>query len=250
MCLTFHVKDTILSVKSPLHMQRMGVKNMEALLAALARSPLFAGIAERELPALLDNLGAREVSATQGVAILGVGDLPDHVGVVLEGELQVVRDDAQGGRALLTTLWPGDYYGEALACAGVEHSPVSVVAAAPSRVLRIPFAKLQASGGAGGALQCALIWNLAGIIAKKNLMLQRRMELLEKKSIRERVLGYLAAQMPPSGRAFTVPMNRSELASYLAVDRSALSRELGRLRDESVIRYEGNRFELLSQSSR
>lgn len=215
---------------------------MEEFGAALGRTPLFQGIGPDELTELLSCLEAREAFVPRGATALRIGDAPDHIGIVLEGELRIAREDADGQRAILAALWPGDYYGEALACAGVAHSPVSVEAVAPSRVLRLPYENLVRPCRGACASHRVLATNLASIIAKKNLVLQRRMEILERKSIRERVMLYLTGQMPGIGRPFVVAMNRGEMAAYLAVDRSALSRELGRLREDGILSFEGSRF--------
>ncbi len=226
-------------------MQRQGVFFVGEFGAVLRRTPLLKGIDSGDLEKMLGCLGAWEADVNQGEKALTMGDAPDHIGILLMGELQIVREDENGGRALLTTLWPGDYYGEALACAGVMHSPVSVEAVAASRVLKVPNHRLMEPCANACAFHRQLIRNLASIIAKKNLMLQKRMEILEKKSIRDRVMLFLSGQMREAGKGFSLAMSRGEMADYLAVDRSALSRELGRLRDEGVLAFDGNRFVVL-----
>ncbi len=208
-------------------------------------SPLLASIEERDIPSLLSCLGATEVSVPRDGFAMMAGDEPDHIGIVLEGRLQVIREDDSGSRALLSLLSPGDFYGETLACAGVVQSPVSVVAGQPSRVLKLGFRRILSTCPNSCAFHSALVGNMVAVIARKNLMLQSRMEILDKKTIRERLLLYLTNQKKQRGEKFAVPFDRSELAEYLAVDRSALSREMGRMRDEGVIRFHKNQFEVV-----
>jgi CRP-like cAMP-binding protein len=167
------------------------------------------------------------------------------MGIVLHGALRVIREDDMGDRAILAALGPGDFFGETLACAGVKESPVSVLAVAASTVLRLKVHRILTMCESACAFHAALIRNLVGILAGKNIQLQGRMEILEKKTIRERVLAYLLSRQATPGDFFSTPFNRSSLADYLAVDRCALSRALGRLREERVLEFQGNIFRVM-----
>ena len=72
------------------------------------------------------------------------------------------------------------------------------------------------------------------------------MEILSKKTIREKLMAFFALQKNiANSNVFTIPYNREQLSNYLYVDRSALSRELGKMRDEGLIRFKKNKFELI-----
>lgn len=219
---------------------------MKNYIPLLKKSPLFAAIDENELPVLLGCLGAVTSEVAKGGFALLAGDKPDHIGILLDGKLEISREDAAGNRALIASLNPGDFYGEALACAGAEHSPVSVSASQKSTVLRIAFARILISCPNSCGFHTRLIVNMVGIIARKNLVLQSRMEILDKKTIRERLLLYLSQEFIRHGSSFAIPFDRAELSEYLAVDRSALSREMGRLRDEGIIEFKKNMFSILA----
>lgn len=218
---------------------------MKEYLSIVTKNPLFASIAEAEIRALLTCLGAEQSEIPRDGFALMAGDTPNYIGIVLEGKLQINREDAEGNRALLDTLFPGDFFGETLVCAEVKHSPVSILAVAPSKVMKLDFRRLLTVCPNSCGFHATLIRNMLGVIARKNLLLQGRMEILDKKTIRERILFYLLRFQKQHGAPFTVPLNRNELADYLGVDRSALSRELGRLRDEGVLHYHKNLFSFL-----
>lgn len=218
---------------------------MRKFLSLLMKNPLFESIHESEIQSLLSCLDAEQSEIPKDGFALMAGDRPNYIGIVLEGKLQIGREDAEGNRTLLDTLFPGDFFGETLVCAGVEHSPVSILAVAPSKVLKLDFRRLLKVCPNSCEFHSTIIRNMVGVIAWKNLLLQGRMEILDQKTIRERLLVYLSRNQKRHGEAFTVPLNRNELAEYLAVDRSALSRELGRLQDEGLIRYHKNEFSLL-----
>lgn len=211
----------------------------------LARVRLFEGMEPAERSAVLDCLGARVRTLAKDDRALAAGDRPDQVGILLEGSLRVVREDAEGGRMLIAPLLPGELFAEALCCAGVRESPVSVVADSEATVMLIVFSRMLRTCSQACGHHRKLVENMLRVIAAKSLELQGRIELLSGKTIRTRLMRYLSAVAARQGRDFSIPFNREELADYLAVDRSALSRELARLKGEGVIDYWKNRFKLL-----
>ncbi len=217
---------------------------MQTYAPALQRIPLFQGITESEIAALLTCVGAAAVTVAKGEFALIAGDAPDYVGIVLHGQLEISRVDADGNRAILSKIGAGDCFAETLACAGIPHSPVNVLATELSRVVKLPYQRILTSCGNACAFHGRLLSNMLGILARKNLTLQQRMEILDKKTIRERLMLYLSRQTEQQGDPFRAPFDRNGLAEYLAVDRSALSREIGRLREEGAIRVERNVFSL------
>lgn len=221
---------------------------MKKLSGFLMHVPLFAHIADPEIDVLLSCLGGHVRAVEKGEVVLRAGDPVTQVGVVLEGMLQIAREDAEGGRVLLMVIGPNDFFGEALSCAGVKRSPVTVSAESASTVLLVDFKKILGTCSRSCTYHTQLIENMMGILAKKNLFLQERMEVLSKKTIREKLLRYLEGMAPRAGVPVTIPLNRNALADYLGVDRSALSRELGRLRDEGVLQFRKNIFTLREKS--
>lgn len=211
----------------------------------LLRSPLFAGITPDDLTAMLACLRARRVGYPRDAAILMAGDPARDIGVVVSGRAQVERDDAFGNRAILTDLNPGDMFAEAFVCAGVKEMPLSVIAAEACEVLWIDYGRVISTCTSGCAFHEALIRNMLSILAGKNILLNGKIEALSARTTRDKLLTYLSAQARRAGGGtFAIPFSRQELADYLAVDRSALSREIGAMAREGLIRCDRNRFEL------
>ncbi len=218
------------------------MKSYETVLLSV---PLFQGIAPEELGPLLACLGVKQKTVPRDGMALAAGGKVDSIGIVLEGRFLIVREDAKGNRSLLSTLGPGDFFGEALCCAGVEESPVSVVADTDGEVLQLDFQRILHTCSNACSFHTKLLENMLAVLAGKNLSMQRRMELLSEKSIRVRLIRYLESAAQQHGREFSIPMNREELADFLGADRSALSRELSRLKAEGRIDYWKNHFKLL-----
>ena len=221
---------------------------MENHIEAIGLCPLFEGISRGELQRVLRCIGAAEVSVRPGSYLLLAGERPQQIGVVLEGSLQVERQTPSGDSMIIAALGPGDIYAEALCCAGAPESPVSVRAASRGAVLKIPFGRHIIHTCQD---RCAgysdLVLNMTEILAQKSLFLQRRVDVLGQRSIRQKVLSYLEGVEHLPGQVFRVPLDRGAMAEYLAVDRSALSRELSALRRDGLLDYHKNAFRLLRE---
>ena len=206
---------------------------------------LFEGIAPAEVTRLISCLGVRTRSCKKGETILREGDVVDFIGIVLYGSVQVSRTDPVGNRILLSSFGPGTVFAESLSCAGVAKSPVSVVSAEDSSILFIPCHRVLRSCESACSYHTTLIENLTKLLARKNLLLNSRIEIIAKRTIREKVLAFLEQERGASGGdTITVRYSRNEMADFLCVDRSALSRELGAMQRDGLIRFEGNVFTL------
>lgn len=212
----------------------------------LIRSPLFRGVAEADLLHLLECLGARERVYQKGDILLLAGAKATAIGILVDGEAQITREDADGNRAILSELVRGDLFAEAYVVAGHAEVPITVTATGACRVVFLPFEKMVTPCTYACSFHHVLIENLLRVIAEKNIAMNERMRLFSCKTTRQKILTYLHDYREMSGTArFSIPFSRNELADYLSVDRSALSRELGRLRDEGLLRFSRSEFELL-----
>jgi len=204
---------------------------------------LFQGIDGASLASMLRCIGAKTEHVQKGEILLLAGDRPEHIGVVLAGQLHVLREGCDGNRSILTVVTPGEIFAEALCCAGVDESPVTVMAHTDATVLLLPYRRIPSACPNACAHHAKLIENLLRLTAEKNLLLQSRMEIICLKSVRAKVLRYLASFVPEHGR-ITIPFSREEMADYLCVDRSALSHELAKMKRDGLIEYRKNCFVL------
>ncbi len=219
---------------------------MKKYAEILKNSELFTGITETDLDTLLACLGAKAVKYEKNRLIFKAGEKIEWFGLVLSGQVQVFQDDYYGNRSILSMAGAGSLFGEAFACAKITELPVSVFAPVDCEALMIDCGRLTGSCANACTFHAKLIQNLMTIMAQNNIGLTRKIGFTAKRTTREKLLAYLSfeAQRAKSG-SFSIPFNRQELADYLSVDRSAMSVELGKLRDEGVLRFEKNRFELL-----
>lgn len=218
---------------------------MNKTLDILRKVKLFDGIDEN-LEAMLQCLGSEEKSYDRGEIILLTGQPVPAVGVILSGEVQVIQEDYYGNRSILTELSPSHIFGEAFASAGIKESPVTVLAKTNATVMFLGIERIINTCPNSCVFHNQLIENLLKIIARKNILLSNKNQLLSRRSIQDKVLSYLSLQAEKKGNlAFEIPFTRNELADFLCVDRSALSRVLSKLQKEGVIEYDNNYFKLL-----
>lgn len=203
---------------------------------------LFHGIPEHDYAAMFRCLDVKITTAKKGELLLLAGDKPAYVGAVLAGQLYIVRDDIDGQRTVVAALAPGEIFAESLCCAAVSESPVSVVADSNAVVMMLKFDRLLFTGSDSCGFHTILTRNMLQLIASKNILLQSRIEIIGRKSIRTKVLRYLESFAPRRGGKITIPFNREELADFLCVERSALSHELSRMKADGLIEYRKNIF--------
>ena len=216
----------------------------------LAGTMLFQGIREHEIEAMLTCFSAEERTYGKDAYIYRAGDVTGRLGVVMEGAVNIIKDDVWGNRKIIENIGGGQIFGEAYACLKGEPLMVDVQASERSRILFMDVNRILTTCSSSCDFHNRLIRSLMYVLAGKNLMLTKKMDIITPKSLRERVMVYLSQESVKQGcRTVTVPFNRQQMADYLSVDRSALSAELSRMQRDGVISYEKNRFTIQSLST-
>lgn len=213
-------------------------------------SQLFIGILKEEQPGMLRCLSAVYKKYKKGEYIFRMGDMISTVGLVLNGLVQIIQEDYWGNRQILSQVERGQLFGESYACMTEEPLMVGAVAEEDTEVLFLDVKRILHTCSSSCEFHNKLIQNLMSVIARKNLMLTRKIDHISKKTIREKVLSYLSFQSKREGSCvFDIPFNRQQMADYLAVDRSALSAELSKMQKEGIICYERNHFTIYGESN-
>ena len=212
-------------------------------MGALPRSVLFRDMADAEIHAALDALHAQERAYTKGSVILRAGETTDRMGMVLSGSVTVESTDVWGNRTILSLLDGGQFFGEVYALLPGEVLLVDVRVVEDCRIL---FLTLSAMEGCSEVWAGKLLRNLLTISARKNLALSGRSFHTAPKTVRGRVMAYLnSISLQQRSRAFAIPFDRQQMADYLNLERTALSKELGKMREEGLLVFRKNRFEIL-----
>lgn len=212
--------------------------------ATLRKTSLLHGMTDAELAALMASLAPRVRRYDKGELLLMAGYETKEVGMILEGEITATKPMPDGTPVTMARMGPGGVFADVLA-GGRSKSPVNVTAASSCLVLYLPCAALLRPGGEPNAAQWKLLQNWLETISSKYFALDRRLELLCCKSLRGRIGLWLLEQREQTGSdTFTITMTRAELAAYLNCDRSALSRELGRMQEDGLIELFRSTFKL------
>lgn len=223
-------------------------------------SPLFQGIPHEQLELLLTTLSVGMRTCKKNEFLLHSGSKVPGLGILLSGSASILKEDFWGNRNIISRLETGDIFAESYACSPETLLSVSVLAEDDLKVLFLDIQTLlSASAFLPGTTQ--LLQNLLSVTAHKNLLLNEKLTHLSRRTTREKLLSYLSAESirqsvskthkfsntPATHPAveFDIPFNRQQLADYLSVDRSAMSAELGRMRDEGLLSFHKNHFVLL-----
>ena len=244
--LTLRLEDTMMSKKYRLYLPRNREK-MKIDTSALCKSPLFIGIDEEEIKAMLTCLSARQKTKKEGAFVFRAGDRVSQVFLITKGSMHIVDEDFWGNRTIIETMPIHTLFGEAYVFAGRKRHLVSVVAAEDSSILVLDPTKLFEHCAKGCDCHVRLIHNTLAIVSEKIVRLTEKLGHIAQRTTREKILSYLSkcAKLEQSS-SLTIPYSRQELADYLGVDRSALSHELSKLRKDGLLRYRKNYFELLA----
>jgi len=213
-----------------------------------SRCSLFAGLSPEQLQEALRFFDAREHRYARGEVLKHpVSPLPGF-GLVLEGRVAVSMEDIDGREMMLSLVPPGQTFGEAL-CFLQENAPLLITALTDARVLWMRCGRLRQTQETplGQLLQGRFI----AMLARRTLRMNDRIQILSRGSIREKLNAFFTeCARDAGGPDFTVPFDRAGMAAYLGVDRSALSRELSRMRREGLLDFEKSRFTLHRQPTK
>lgn len=208
-------------------------------------SSLFAGIAAEDRKAMLGCIGYHIASFRKGEIIAFEQEHIRHVGVVLSGSVDMIKEDIWGNKTMLVRAGKDEVFAETFACGQDNLSVVTFMVSKDAKILFLPFDRVMHNCSMACQFHHQLIENMVHIIANKNRDLMRKVEVVSKRTIREKLLAYLSIQAQvQNARYFEIPLGRVELAEYLCVDRSALTRELAKMKAEGIIDYHRNSFRM------
>ena len=214
----------------------------------LERSPLFQGISYDGYRRMLTCFQAVQRSYRPEEMIYDFSKPNQNaVGIIERGAASLIRIDADGVATVLEELHAGGVFGKDLAFAGSREDSLEVVCRTACDVLFIDYPHILKRCENACYHHSLLVQNMLRLMADKAQSLSERVDVLSRRSIREKLLCYFRQQSEKEGTdTFTLPFSLSTLADYIATDRSAMMRELKRLREEGTVSSDGRRFTLRS----
>ena len=213
----------------------------------IKNTALFRCMSEDEVLSALKVLRAVESQYIKDDIIFHAGDTTERMGLVLSGSVTIESNDAWGNRTILSHVGKGQFFAETYALFRDEPLLVDVRANENSTILFLKSGNIQALMDQSAPWTIKYMSNILKISARKNLMLSGRSFHTAPKTIRGRVLSYLnSVSLQKHSNEFDIPFDRQQLADYLNLERSALSKELGKMQRDGLIKTKKNHFVILS----
>ncbi len=219
---------------------------MREYISILKRTQIFAGVGEEEIATMLSCLNARLQTYKKGDYVWRQGTCLNDIMVLLEGDLHVQKDDYWGNRNIFGRIAVGDIFGEANITPenGVLHH--DVVAVEDSVVMLFDVKRVLTTCSSACRFHTTVVQNMFFAISDKNRQLVEKLGHMTKRTTRSKLISYLSEEARRhNSTSFRIPFNRQQLADYLSVDRSAMSNELCKMRNEGLLEFDRNRFRLL-----
>lgn len=216
---------------------------MKKHLHIIKKSELFYNLSDEEILETLSITNSHIKKYKKNSTILHIEDTLSTICLVLVGSVMVERLDYDGNSAIVSKIGANGLFGEAFVFAHIKKVPVNVISKTDTEILCIPYDNFLNISISSPKLYKTLSENMFTTMAKKLLFLNQKVNILEKQTIREKVLAYLEPYfIKHKNEIFSIPFDRQQLANYLSVNRSALSRELSRLKKDGLIDYDKNYF--------
>ncbi len=218
---------------------------MKEFVPVLKRTKLFSGVGDDDISTMLSCLEARLLTYKKGEYVLRQGEHLSDILVLAEGRLHIQRDDYWGNRSILGHIGVGEIFGEAYVAPESGTLLNDVIAVEDSAVFFFDVKRVISTCSSACRFHTMVVQNLFFAISEKNRGLVQKLDYMSRRTTREKLLSYLSEEAKKQNSAsITLPFNRQQLADYLSVDRSAMSNELCKMRDEGILEFEKNRFRL------
>ena len=205
---------------------------------------LFDGIEDEQLTDAIKLLNGRIKKVAKDGYVVQLGGTMQYAGLLLKGKIESSFQNENFDQITMHTFTGGYLFGEGLVINHAKNSPVQVRAVEDSVVLFIDLEMIYAAADKS-PIRNILARNLIKSLAKKNLILNQKVRILSQKSLRDRIFIYLRTLPKDKDGYVKIPFTQTALAEYLGVNRSALSRELGRMQNEGLLVIDGKRIKII-----
>lgn len=214
-------------------------------LDIIKRCMLFSGLEGDDYAHALEFFNSRRRFFKKGEYIKSPSSPLESFGLVVSGAVEVGLYDIDGQQMILANVSPGETFGESI-CFLRRESEIYIAAAADSSILMMNTDRIRFGSSTPDMRDAMLANRFTAMLAVRTLSMNDRIQILSKHTLREKLTAFFTQWAQRCGsRDFSVPFDRATMAKYLGTDRSALSRELSRMRAEGLISFNKNHFIIL-----
>ena len=211
----------------------------------MTKNHLFYNIEESEHDSMMQCFNSRTKKYSAGEIMCFYNEQDMGIGIVEQGKACVVHILENGSRTILETLDEGEIFGQLFYFHAVRDN-ICVEAATDCVIQYIDYEHIVKRCSKACAHHSQLVHNILQMVQEKTQRICEHLEVLSQRSIRERLNAYFKIlSTQKNSNTFELPFTISDLADYLSVDRSAMSRELGKMKDEGLIQMERRKVTLL-----
>lgn len=219
---------------------------MKKYIPILKRTQMFAGLGEEEIESMLSCLGARLKAYKKGEYVLRRGERLNDITILAEGKLHIQKDDYWGNRSILGLITQGEMFGEAYVAPESSTLLNDVIAVEDSAVIFFDVKRVITTCSSACRFHAMVVQNMFFAISEKNRKLVQKLGHMSGRTTREKLISYLSEEAEKQkSSSFAIPFNRQQLADFLSVDRSAMSNELCKMRNDGLLEFNKNQFRLL-----
>ena len=205
---------------------------------------IFDDIDINEIDKLINIFEIRKMSFNKDTTIATNIKNINLIGILLNGNANIVRYEANGNRNIIEKLNKDDLFGEIFT--SDRGNEISVVATSYCEVLFIDYNTLITGDKKNSMYQNKLVDNILQLLSLKIIYMNERIEVLTQRTIRDKLLKYFEISIRNKiSKSFTLPFSFTDLADYLSIDRSAMTREIKHLKDEGFILINNKKITLL-----
>lgn len=222
---------------------------MNEFIPILKRTRLFSGVSEDDISSILTCLGATLKNYKKGEYVFHQGESISDITLLAEGKLHIQRDDYWGNSNIISVIGVGEMFGEAYATPNSSAILNDVIAVEDSTILFFSAKRIITTCPSACRFHSLVLQNLFYAISDKNRKLVQKLAHMSNRSTREKLMSYLSEESSrQNSSTFTIPFNRQQLADFLSVDRSAMSNELCKMRNEGLLAFEKSKFTLYNRT--
>lgn len=217
-------------------------------VACLSKSKLFQGIGRKELETICRFAVPSEVKYLKNQIIVNQGEVVSRVGILKNGAAFSTKYHFNGNEQILRIYRQGEVLSLDAVSTTLSTSPVTIVSQSDSNVLFLPYKRIFDMPELDCMLKEKILFNSSEILGNELIRLMYKIDVLSKRTLQERILTYLSLiREKNNSDTFEIDMNQEQLAQYLCVNRSVLSKELNLMRRKGMLQYRGKRYTLIQK---